>query len=106
MKKEQLLHVLHGKDRIEGRWINDKYALANETTIASEHVLHRVKALKDLACIGQLGGWVETERNLSVSGNAWVAEDAHVFGDAQVLGDSLLFGDATVSGNARVSGNA
>ena len=40
---------------------------------------------------GDKGGFVESENNLSQSGDAWV------FGDAEV------FGDARVSGNARVS---
>jgi len=82
MQNERILHILRSTDRPRGRWIPDKHAPADETTIASEHVLHRVKALKDLACTGQLGRWIETEKNLSVFGDARVAADAQVFGAA------------------------
>jgi len=88
--------------------MNGKYTLAEETKTVSGHTLHRLKALKDFAYAraGQLGGWIETEKNLSGPGDAWVTAEARVFGDAQVFGDALVFGDATVSGNACVSGNA
>lgn len=54
--------------------------------------LYRIKALKDFRDVrkGTVGGYIESEQNLSQEGNAWV------FGDAQV------YGDAWVSVNARV----
>ena len=50
------------------------------------------------AKVGDLGGWIEKEDNLS--------GDARVYGDAEVSGNARVYGDAWVSGNARVSGNA
>lgn len=49
--------------------------------------LRRIKASVKFGIVevGELGGWIEKEENLEVSGNAWV------------------YGDAEVSGNARVS---
>ena len=38
-------------------------------------------------CAGDLGGWVEKEKNLSHGGDAWVSGDAQVSGDAWVSGD-------------------
>lgn len=55
--------------------------------------LYRIKALVEIGlsvAAGDVGGYVESERNLSQSGDAWVS------GNAQVCGD------AWVSGNARV----
>ncbi len=44
--------------------------------------LYRIQRISD----GELGGWVESEKNLSqVSGNAWVYGDAQVYGDARRL---------------------
>ena len=54
--------------------------------------------------IGDLGGWIEKESNLS--GNAWVYGNAQVYGDARVSGDAQVSGDARVYGNARVYGDA
>src|SRR5260363_311647 len=68
--------------------------------------------------IGQLGGYIEKEENLSHEGEAWVFDNARVFGDArvfgnarvfsstQVYGDAWVYDNARVFGDARVSGNA
>jgi hypothetical protein len=67
---------------------------------------------------GDLGGYVESEANLSHAGAAWVSGDAEVggnalvsgaawvSGDAEVRGSAQVYGDAWVGGSARVSGNA
>lgn len=55
---------------------------------------------------GEKGGYIESEKNLSVSGDAWVSGDARVFGNAWVSGDAQVFGNARVFGDARVSGDA
>lgn len=49
--------------------------------------LHRIRAVAGfgLVKVGDLGGWIEKEENLSHFGNAWVYGDARVSGDAQVF---------------------
>lgn len=73
-------------------------------------VLHRIRALRDIpehgVTAGDLGGWIESERNLAQSGDAWVADDASVTGNAQVYGNARVFGAAQVYGNARVYARA
>ena len=73
-------------------------------------VLHRIRALRDIpehgVTAGDLGGWIESERNLAQSGDAWVADDAYVSGNAQVYGNARVFGAAQVSGNASVYARA
>ena len=68
--------------------------------------LYRIRSLVSFGVVvaGQLGGFVESEKNLdqSLSGNAWVSGDARVYGDARVSGDARVYGDARVSGDARV----
>ena len=49
--------------------------------------------------IGDRGGWIESENNLSQYGNAWVRDNSHVYAGA------LVYGVACVSDNARVCGN-
>ena len=97
-----------------------KYKLTSETKVINGVELHRIKALKSFRSIekGDLGGWIESEKNLSqygdawVGGNAMVSEDAWVGGnamvsdDAWVGGNSNVYGYATIIGNATVSGNA
>lgn len=86
-----------------------KYELTNEIkNLPGGVVLYRIRALKDFAGVkaGDLGGFVQSERNLNQEGNAWVFPAAQVYGDAWVHGDARIFGNAQVSGQAEVGGNA
>ena len=75
---------------------NKKYEFTGEVNAQG---LKRIKRLSD----GVIGGWIESEKNLSQEGDAWVFGDAQVFGAAQVSGDARVFGAARVSGDAQVS---
>ena len=80
-----------------------KYELLIDDTIVFFGVqLFRIKALISFEGVkkGDVGGYVENEKNLSQYGNAWVSGNAKVYGDAEVSGN------AWVSGNAKVSGDA
>jgi carbonic anhydrase/acetyltransferase-like protein (isoleucine patch superfamily) len=85
-----------------------KYELTNETIHYGGHVLHRIKALINFGDVkaGQLGGWVESDNNLSQYGHCWVSNDAKVFGDAWVYGNALVCDKANVFGHAKVSDKA
>jgi carbonic anhydrase/acetyltransferase-like protein (isoleucine patch superfamily) len=87
---------------------NKKYELTSETNTSCGVTLYRIKALKDFGNVkkGALGGFVESERNLSQTGNAWVFGDATVCDHAIVWGDAWVFGEAHVSGKAWVFGEA
>ena len=56
-------------------------------------VLYRIRAITDFGTVkvGDLGGWIEKEENLSHEGNAWVRGDAKVYGNAEVYGDAEIF---------------
>ena len=87
-----------------------KYELTAETLEHTGKTLHRIRALRDIpergVAAGDLGGWVESEANLSQDGDSWVYGNAWVYGDAHVFGDALVYGNARVSDDARVSGHA
>ena len=70
--------------------------------------LWRIRACKDFGNVkkGEVGGLVESEKNLSHEGNCWVTDDAKVFGNARVYGDAQVNGEAMVYGDAQVYGNA
>ena len=100
--------------------MNNKYVLTDETIDFFGRTLYRIKAISDFGNIkaGKFGGFIENEKNLSISGNAWVFGDAKVYGDAEIYGnaeisgdariydDAKVYGNAEISGNARVSGDA
>ena len=85
-----------------------KYELTTETLQFAGHILHRIKALKDFRSVkaGELGGWIESEENLSQADNAWVYNNAKVFDKARVYGDAAVSDDAKVCGYAAVFDNA
>ena len=85
-----------------------KYELTSETKIVFGHILYRIKALSSFGYVsaGDLGGFLESEKNLSQNGNAWVFGNAEVYGNAEVSGDARVYGNAEVYGDARVYGNA
>ncbi len=95
-----------------------KYELTGITIEVNGQTLYRIRALKDFSDgfskvkKGDLGGYIEKEKNLSHEGNCWVGEDAKVYSEAKVYDNARVYGNAEVSGfaevykSARVYGNA
>ena len=86
-----------------------KFELTTEFIInAFGKKLFRIKALVEFGNVkaGELGGYVEKEKNLSHNGNAWVCENAVVCENAWVCGNAWVRGNAVVCENAWVRGNA
>jgi len=85
-----------------------KYILTNNTRVVEGHTLYQIKAVSafgDVA-IGDLGGWIESEKNLSQEGNAWIYDDAKVFNNARIFGNAKIYDNALIFGNAGVYDNA
>ena len=94
--------------------------------------LFRIKALKDFYDVkkGDIGGYIQSENNLSQLGECWiydnakvcdnavvwgnakvcykakVCDNARVWGEAKIWGSVVIYGNAYVFGNARVEDNA
>ena len=85
-----------------------KYILTEETKTVFGHTLHRIQAVRDFNDVkrGDLGGFIETEHNLSNEGNAWVYDNANAYGNAIVYGNAKVYGNAAVYGDAMIYGNA
>ena len=88
---------------------NKKYEFTGETKTFCGVTLRRIRALVTIIGVvnsGDCGGWIESENNLQVYGNAWVSGNARVYGNAQVSGKAQVYGNAQVFDNVRVYGNA
>jgi len=94
-----------------------KYEFTGETKLfklQKEVTLNQIRAVRDFGEIkvGKLGGWIESEVNLSHDGLSWVGGRAYVFGNAtvdgngMVLDEAIVFDDAVIEGNGRVLGMA
>lgn len=98
-----------------------KFKLLKFTEIQKNcRTIYRIQALKDFSDVrkGDLGGWVESEDNLSQEGNCWiydnacvcdnakVRDNACVRDNAKVYGKSLIGGYANIIDNAKIFDNA
>ena len=87
--------------------MSKKYEFTGETKRVWGVTLHRIRALVDIPAlrvsVGDLGGWVESESNLSQgSDNAWVFSNALVSGNARAYGNARVYSNTQVFGDARV----
>jgi predicted acyltransferase (DUF342 family) len=98
----------------------NKYELVMDDTIEVKgRTLYRIRALKALPFqplfsregvkVGHLGGYIESEDNLSQFGDCWVDNEAMVYENAQVYGDAVVciraevYGEAYVYGKSRIN---
>lgn len=76
-----------------------KYKLTEER---NGNGLYRIQALIDIPLIrvkvGDLGGWIESEKNLSHDDNCWVFGNGQVFGNGRVYDSGQVYGDGRVCG--------
>jgi hypothetical protein len=78
--------------------------LQNDTVSQGGRTLYRVRRLSD----GLLGGYIESEANLSQTGNCFLFSKSRAFGNARIRDNAQVYGlvydDAQVSGDAQVYG--
>lgn len=74
----------------------------------STHVLHQIRAVQSFGDVkkGDLGGYIESEKNLSHMGTAWVDDSCKVYGNARVSGNARICCNSIISDNAKVYGSA
>lgn len=87
---------------------NKKYELIDESIRRLGVTLYRIRALRDFGNVkkGALGGFVQSEANLSHYGDSWVYDDAKVFDRARVIENGKVFYNAEVMGKAIISKNS
>lgn len=91
-----------------------KFELTTNTQTFLNKTLYQIRAMRSFGDVraGDLGGWVEKEKNLSHEGNAWIygdamaTDDSNVRGDAKLSGNAWISEQATVTERSRVFGNA
>ena len=94
-----------------------KYELVkDDRIIIGSSWLYRIRALKHIQVSaneymaniepGDLGGYVESEENLSHEGTCWVNDDAKVYGKVFVYENACIAGNASVFGYVKAYGNA
>ena len=85
-----------------------KYEILKDQSITlNGHTLYRIKLLKQISNMppGVLGGFIESEDNLSHEGNCWVAENAAVYDNSKVMDNAWVEGSARIYGNSIICEN-
>ncbi len=82
-----------------------KFKFTHESIHWKGRTLYRIQALINFGNVsaGDRGGFVESEKNLSHDGDAWVYGNAKVYDSATISGNAIVYGDAEVYGRATVS---
>lgn len=85
-----------------------KYRLTSEKSEFEERIIYRIQATKNFSDVkaGDLGGWVESESNLSQEGDCWVYDDAMVLMNAFVSDNAKMKDKSVAMDNAILSENA
>lgn len=86
----------------------DKYTLTDQTTTIGSTTLYRIKALKSFDDVkeGDLGGYIESKKNLSQDGHAWVYGFGKIHDNAIVYENGKVKDNAQIHDNSQVYGNA
>lgn len=85
-----------------------KYSMTQETIKFNGINVYRIIALKDFGNIkkGDLGGYIQSENNLSQYGNCWVYDNAKVLKDAKVTDNAIIRDCAIITDSAEIRDNA
>ena len=82
-----------------------KYEITSEAHPAFPRC-HRIRALRDIPAVGvkmgDLGGFVESEKNLSQCGNCWIFDSAIAMDNAWVTGNAQMHGHSQMFDNAKL----
>ena len=79
-----------------------KYEFTGEIMVHEGITLRRIRRISD----NLIGGWIESEENLSQKGDCFIFDNAKVYGNAKVSGNASVFSNAKIYGNAIIRQNA
>lgn len=66
--------------------------------------LFRIKALKDFGNVkkGDIGGYIQTENNLSQLGDCWIYDNAKIYNNAVIRDNARVCDNARIWGNSKI----
>ena len=89
--------------------MNKKYQLIKDNSVEyKKKTLYRIKALRDFSDVraGDIGGYVESENNLSHDGDCWLYNKSVALGNSRVYDNAKLYDYSIITGNAKAFENA
>ncbi|AWG95626.1 acyl-ACP--UDP-N- acetylglucosamine O-acyltransferase [Actinobacillus pleuropneumoniae] len=85
-----------------------KYCLTENYIEKYGRILYQIQALQDFSYVkaGELGGFIESEDNLSQADHCWVACGVLIYGNAKVLDNAIVSGNVEICDHAQIYGYA
>lgn len=87
-----------------------KYEFTGDEKEYKQTTFRQIRALVDIPLhgvkAGDLGGWLEEERNLSHEGLSWVNQDSYVLRSAKVRENAHVCGESIIDFRSSIYGNA
>lgn len=81
-----------------------KYQLTKTTRVYNDKTLYQIQALQGIPMYGvrkgALGGFIESEENLSQEGNCWLHKEAVIMDNARVQDDAVVHSHSYITDNA------
>ncbi len=95
-------------------YIKNKYIFTGLTREFCGKTLYQIQAIKDFGDVkkGDIGGWIENEKNLSHEGECWVYDEAIVCDraivcdNAKICNNSQVYNKAIICGNVSIEGES
>lgn len=69
-------------------------------------VAYKNNGMRSVIPKGELGGWIESERNLSQEGNCWISSGSKVWDNALITGNAYVGCGNRIKGNVIIKDNA
>lgn len=87
---------------------NKKYRFTGYSKYFGNVFLHQIQYIKRFGRVspGQLGGWIESEENLSHEGLCYISKNSIVKGNARVEDDAIVKDLSIIKDNAKIQGKA
>lgn len=90
---------------------NKKYEFTDEkVTLPSGKVMYRIRAIRDIPAAnvkaGDLGGFIQKQRNLSQSGDCWVDYTSYAIHRSRVTDNAQICCHSGVRNGAQIGGNS
>lgn len=76
--------------------------------LSSSLILYRIESLKDFKDVkkGDLGGYIESEDNLSQKGDCWIYDKSFVLSSAKVIDNAIVKNGSVLQSSAIIRNNA
>ena len=90
-------------------YVTKKYVKLKDDKIKIDGTtLYRIVAVENFGDVreGELGGYIQTVKNLSQEGNCWIYDNAKAMGNSRMYDNSRMYGNSEMHDGSELHGNS